>query len=119
MKDRPRSHRDLVLALTALVQLTRTVKAILRVTASGTTITLWPSKLKQMLHAGFLDGKPLLKLYQTQLLLLHRSATSPLTSGCLVILLRTKGNNPFMIILDAQLMYSMDTQGSILKPYIW
>ena len=98
MKDRPRGHRDLVLALTALVQLACAVKTVRAVTTSGTTIPLWPSKLKQVLHAGFFGGKPLLELYQTQLLLLHRTATSPLTSRWLVIHLRSKGNNPLRII---------------------
>jgi hypothetical protein len=94
MKDCPCGHRNLIFALTALVQLTRTVKTVRAVTTSGTTIPLWPSKQKEMLYAGFLRGKSLLELYQAQLLLLHCNSTSPLTSGWLVIQLRSKSNNP-------------------------
>jgi len=94
MKDRARGHRDLVLALTTLVQLARTVKAILRVAASWTKITLWPSKLKQVLHTGFLGTKLLLELHQTQLLLLQYTSPSPLTSWRFIVHLRSKGNNP-------------------------
>jgi hypothetical protein len=89
MKDRAGGHRDLKLALTALIKLARTVKAVLSMATSRTTIALWPPKLKQVLHTGFLGAKSSLKFYQTQPLLLHRTSTSPLTWEWLVIQLRS------------------------------
>jgi len=72
MKDSFNCHRELAFAFATLIRLARTVKTVLSVTASWTTTALWRSKLKQMLHADFLSGKPLLELDQVQLLLPHR-----------------------------------------------
>src|SRR5208337_1008787 len=97
VEDRPCGDRDLILALTALIQTARTVEAVRAVTTSGTMITLWPSKLEQVFHTGFFSRKFPLELNKVQRLLLHCPATSQLTWGTLVIQLRSKGNNPLQI----------------------
>jgi len=71
VKDRSCGYRNLILALAALVQHARAVKAVLGATTLGATITLWPPKLKQMLHAGFFGREPLLDFKQTRRLLFH------------------------------------------------
>lgn len=95
MEDGPCGNRDLILALAALIQPPRGVKAVRSMTTSGTTVPLRPSKLEQVFHARFFSGKLPLELNKVQRLLLHYPTTSPLTWGTLVIQLRSKGNDPF------------------------
>jgi hypothetical protein len=94
VEDRTCGDGDLILALTALIQAARAVKAVRTVTTSGTMITLWPSKLEQVFHTSFFSRKFPLELNKAHRLLLHYPATSPLTWGRLVIQLRSKGNHP-------------------------
>ncbi len=94
MENRPCYDRDLILTSTALKQQSRTVKTALPMTTPWTCVTIRPSELKQGLHTRFITYKFLLEFNKAHRLLLHYPVTSQLTSGRLVLQLRSKSNRP-------------------------
>jgi len=72
VKDRSRSHRNLVVAGSALIQMTRGNVTVLFMAAARTRKPFRPSNAKEMLPTRILVGKTILEFKKAHRFLLHR-----------------------------------------------